>query len=114
MTKQQAQDWSSGVCSYQDKPSSCYPASSKPKDYGPSDPWQIPYLTASPGALSAVFLTDTTDSARVARTHPAIVLSAARSQARIAAGTLRAGFLTDTTDSARVARIGTRGRLASA
>jgi hypothetical protein len=81
-------------------------ASSKPKNYGPPDPWSLPYLTARSAGLSAGFLTDTTDSARVARAHPAVVLTAAHPHARIAAGALRAGFLTDTTDSARVAHSG--------
>jgi hypothetical protein len=79
-------------------------ASSKPKNYGPPDPWMLRYLNASPIGLAAGFLTDTTDSARVARAHPAVELTAARPQVRIAPGTLRGGFLTDTTDSARVAR----------
>ena len=79
-------------------------ASSKPKDYGPPDSWELPYLNASTGDLSAGFLTDTTDSARVARAHPAVELTAARPHTQTAAGTLRAGFLTDTTDSARIAR----------
>jgi hypothetical protein len=89
-------------------------ASSNPRNYGPPDPWMLPYLNSNPGALSTGFLTDTTDSARVARTHPARALSGSQPQSGIAPGALHAGFLTDTTDSARVVRIGKLRRLASA
>jgi hypothetical protein len=77
--------------------------SSNPK-YGPPDPRALHYLNANPGALSAGFLTDMTDRARVARGHPTLVLVAARIPARTAAGALSACFLADTADSARVAR----------
>jgi len=54
---------------------------------GPPDPWELPYLHASQG--QGGFVTDTTNSAQVAR--------------NAGTGILPAGFATDTLNSARVA-----------
>jgi hypothetical protein len=63
-------------------------AGGKP-DYGPPDPWAIPYLNAAATPLPAGFVTDTVSSARAA--HNQAVLSTA----------LPHGFVTDTVLSAR-------------
>jgi hypothetical protein len=83
-------------------------------DYGPPDPWELPYLTTSSG-----FVTDTTDTARVARlaggmrdgTAAASMERHFRHEDTLPGSKgatsygLRSGFVTDTLDSARVARL---------
>jgi len=63
-------------------------AGGKP-DYGPPDPWAVPYLNAASTPLPVGFVTDTVSSARAA--HNQAVVSTA----------LPHGFVTDTVLSAR-------------
>jgi hypothetical protein len=77
---------------------------------GPPDPWELPYLHASQG--QGGFVTDTTNSAQVARNAGTGILPAGfatdtLNSARVAnsqlGSALPAGFATDTLNSARVA-----------